>query len=436
MLKKILKTVGFAFSILVILILLIGLYFTAPSIWRRLVTYPRLEKQKHALQLKYKTPKQYIPLKAFNGILHSHTFWSHDSHGNINEILPAAKKANLDFLFFSDHPHCDQDSFPRSYYGNYDGILIEPGSEKSGLGINPLDTVILDWKTDTDSLIKNVITNGGFVYYIHTEEPHDWENTDYQGMEIYNIHTDIKDEESLVPILINAAITGKKYRHWAFREFFDIQTEILKNWDHLNQTRRITGIGAPDAHNNQNIRARYTADDSVEWVGPNAHTITVKSPGLLEKILLKKTDVTGWAFRWDVDPYECSFHFVNDHVFSDTLTTRAIKNNLVAAHSFVSFDHLADATGFQFFTLNAENSLSAILGDSVKLEQVNTIQAVSPFPVKFELYKNGSLLDFMVNKYSYQFKNNITPGNYRITAYLEFDDQWYPWIYSNNIYIY
>jgi hypothetical protein len=190
-----------------------------------------------------------------------------------------------------------------------------------------------------------VVDMGGLTLYLHTEKEHDWDCPDYQMMEIYNIHTDLLDEEgSILPLITNFAINGEKYPHWAMREIYDEQTEIMANWDNLNTKRRITGIGAADAHNNQNIRARYNDEGLVEWFGPNADLLATVEPGLKEKLLLSDTpDDAGWSFRFEVDAYFTSFNFVNTHVFCDTLSSANIKDNLVAGHAFVAFENLAFA---------------------------------------------------------------------------------------------
>lgn len=432
--RKVFKYILITVGVLVCLILLVVLFYTAPLWYKHFVTYPRLEKERAKIWQDHKSPPKRIPLNEYRGILHAHTYWSHDSRGQIEEILPAAKKAGLDFLFFSDHPHAQLDSFPRSYYGNYDGILIEPGSEKSGLMVCPMDSVVLDWGEGSDAVIHDVVSRGGLALYVHTEKEHDWDNPDYQGMEIYNIHTDLMDEDNIFKLILNFAVNGKKYRHWAFREIFDEQTAILARWDSLNTIRRIVGFGAPDAHNNQNIRARYLEDGRVEWVGPDANTISIRKPGLLEKLLLHEPDEAGWAFRFETDTYYGSFHFVNTHVFSETLTIRAIKNNLVKGHAFVSFASLADASGFQFFTVDQSDNLTAIMGDSVAIGSVETLVALSPLPVQFEVVKDGSVVQSTEGSYDIQLKP-LTIGNYRVVASLKLSDQWIPWVYTNPIYV-
>lgn len=436
--KKIIKR--FFVYTLVIVLAIIGVLFiiyTGPSLWNRWVTYPRLEKERSALWLKYKKPQQFISLREHKGILHSHTYWSHDSRGVLEEILPAAKKAKLDFLFFADHPHGKLDTFPRGCHGIYDGIIFESGTESSeGLMVCPMDSVVLDWRKDQDLLIKEVIDSGGLALYVHTEKPHDWANPDYQAMEIYNIHTDMLDEEKLTPLILNFVVNGKKYRHWAYRELYDEQTDILANWDSLNMHRKIVGMAAVDAHNNQNVRARYTDDGRVEWVGPNAETLKIVKPGWKEKLLLGEPDAAGWAYKFEVDTYFASFNYVNTHIFSDTLTNVAIKNNLVDGHAYISFENLAEAKGFQYFSTDENNAVNAIMGDSVLATSVSKLHAVSPFPVQFRLVKNGEEKDVADDTYSYEFAPHSSPGNYRIVASLFLDKKWTTWVQTNPIYVF
>jgi hypothetical protein len=221
------------------------------------------------------------------------------------------------------------------------------------------------------------------------------------------------------------------------REVYDEQTEIMANWDKLNNKRRITGIGAADAHNNQNIRARYNHDGMVEWYGPNADLLATVKPGLKEKLLLsKEPDEAGWSFRFETDAYFTSFNYVNTHVFCDTFSNVNIKDNLVAGHAFVAFENLAFADGFQYFSTDANNHVNAILGDSVSVNSVHKLNAVSPFPVQFKLIKNGELVDVADDLYEYEFTINNKKGNYRIEAHLKFDNERTAWVLTNPIYIY
>ena len=423
---------------LILIIVLIPLVVTGPYWWNNFVTYPRLENERAELWTKYKKPQKFIEQNEYKGVFHMHSYWSHDSRGRLNEILPAAKKAGYNFLFFSDHPHGKLDTFPRSYQGVYDNIVFEAGTEGGkGLMVTPMDSVIIDWSKDQSEVIHSIVSNNGLVIYVHTEKKHYWDNPDYQAMEIYNIHTDYLDgNDGLFSIALNLLINKSEYHHWVFREMYDEQVDILSNWDSINENRKVVGMAAVDAHNNQNYRARYIEDGKVEWVGPNAKTIEIVEPGLTEKILLDDSNINGWAFKWEVDPYFISFNHVTNNVFSDTLTNFGIKNNLVAGHAFISFQSLAKADGFQFFAIDRENHLNAILGDSVSAKDVYKLKAVSPFPVQFQLVKNGVVIDVVDNVYKYEFKPKGQTGNYRIVAKIFLDGVWVSWVFTNPIYAY
>jgi len=409
----------------------------APALLNKWITYPNLESERSALWMKRKEPQQIIGKEEFKGVLHAHSYWSHDSRGTLPEILQGAKQAELDFIFFSDHAHGKQDTFPRSFHGIFDGIIMEAGTESSnGLMVNPFESTVLDWNIDTEELIGNVVANGGLVTYVHTEKEHIWNNPDYQAMEIYNIHTDLLDEDGILPFAINNVVNGNQYKDWCYREIYDEQTAILSNWDALNMQRRIVGIGGVDAHNNQSFRARYTEDSLVEWVGSNAKTLVVRTPNWFDRLMLGAPDEHGWAFKWELDPYFESFNFDNTYVFCDTFSNENIKQNIIEGHAFVSFESLAKANGFQYFSVDDDEQVSGILGDSVQVAKVSAIKALSPLPVVFQLFQNGKLIDTSEEKYTYEYKLNHLKGNYRLVARVKLLDEWIPWIYTNPIYIY
>src|SRR5690606_6968749 len=256
----------------------------------------------------------------------------------------------------------------------------------------------------------------GLVTYVHSEKEHDWDNPDYQAMEIYNIHSDLLDEDGLLPFLLNHIVNGDRYRHWSYRELYDKQVAILDNWDRINLTRKVTGVGSVDAHNNQNIRARYLEDGQVEWVGNNAKTLSIREPGLLEKILLQEPDENGWAFKWELDTYFHSFNFVNNHVLSSELTSKQIKKGIERGNAFVVFESLAKGDGFQYFALNRQQELTGILGDSVSVQDAQHLRVLSPFPARYRLIRGGKVLaETEEIQYEFDFSPN-QEGNYRIEA--------------------
>ena len=191
MFKKIFKYLFIFIFGFIIITLLVAL---TPSLWRHWVTYPKLGKEVTEFQKLRKEPVTLTKLHTYRGVIHVHSYWSHDSEGTLYDIIPAAKNAGIDFIFLTDHPRGDIDTLPRGFYGYYEGVLIESGSEKQGFDTWPLDSVIIDWKVDKDTIAKYIVSRGGLIFYAHTEEPHNWANPYYQGMEIYNFHADTRDE--------------------------------------------------------------------------------------------------------------------------------------------------------------------------------------------------------------------------------------------------
>lgn len=103
-----------------------------PGVWHRLFTYPRYEKEVVELAKLRREPSSQIDLTTYQGAMHVHSYLSHDSRGTLVDLVSAAKKSGIDFIFLTDHPRGDIDTLPKGFRGFHDGILIEPGTEKQG----------------------------------------------------------------------------------------------------------------------------------------------------------------------------------------------------------------------------------------------------------------------------------------------------------------
>ena len=418
------------------LILITFIILFTPAVWRHWVTYPRLEKEVNAFQKLRKVPAILTTFNTYRGVLHAHSYLSHDSKGTLNDLVSAAKSDGIDFIFLTDHPRGNIDTIPKGFKGNYDGVLIEPGSEKQGFDTWPLDSTTIDWRIDKDTVAKNIVSKGGIIFYAHTEEPHNWANPDYQGMEIYNFHTDTKDE-SLPPVIINFIVNGNKYRPWALREMFDEQTTILARWDSLNLKRKIVGFSAVDTHENQNFRAKYLKDGRIQWIGPNAKAIDTMKVRFWNKWLFHEPDENGYIFKWMIDTYKEGFNYITNYVLADTLSVPSLAENLKKGHLFTAFKSLGDAKGFLYYSINQKDSVNGIMGDSIKLGQVKSLNAVSPLPGQFRLKHDGKTVNAStVEGYQYAWSDPIEKGTYRIEIHIQLNGKLVPWLYSNPIYIY
>jgi hypothetical protein len=437
--KQLLKALKYTLLGFLAVLLVAFLVLFARPLWRHFVTYPKYQKQLEAFQLMKKEVSPESGLKTFRGVLHLHSYWSHDSKGAIHDLISAAKLRNIDFIFLTDHPHGNQDTFPRGIRGGtYEGVLLEPGSEKQGFDVWPLDSTVINWKVDKDTVAKNLVANGGIVFYAHTEEPHNWSNPWYQGMEIYNFHTVVKGKKSTLPILTDFIINGPKYRAWAYNNIFERQTSILARWDSLNIHRKMVGFSAVDEHENVNFRARYLKDGRVQWMGINTKPIDTVKVSFLNRWMFHAPDPSGWIFRWMiVNTYETSFNNSVNYLFADTLTVSNISNHLLQGHHFTAFQFLADATGFCYYGEGADGKMEGMMGDSIKITDLKRLTAISPYPCRFTLIRDGKPLEVTGNaQYQFSFAKGLQKGAYRLEAEVKPGNKWLPWIYTNPIYLY
>ena len=72
--KKILRIIFRVLLVILVLIVVTFLIITGPYWWKHWFTYPRLEKERAELWIKYKKPEKYIQLNDFKGVLHVHSY--------------------------------------------------------------------------------------------------------------------------------------------------------------------------------------------------------------------------------------------------------------------------------------------------------------------------------------------------------------------------
>ena len=235
---------------------------------------------------------------------------------------------------------------------------------------------------------------------------------------------------------MNFMAVGSEYRELGMREIFDEQVAILSHWDSLNSERKMVGFAAVDSHENQNIRARYLKDGRVEWVGPNAKAIDTVEVSIWNRWMFDEPDQNGWIFKFMTDTYEASFNYVTNYVIADTLSVPSISNHLKKGNLFIAFKSLGDAKGFMFGSKNSEGKVSAILGDSVAIDQVKAFQAVSPLPGQFKLIRDGKIVQISSeDQYEFTWAEPMEKGVYRVELHIKLGEKYFPWVYTNPIYV-
>ncbi|MFN7623670.1 MAG: PHP domain-containing protein, partial [Acidobacteriota bacterium] len=141
-------------------------------------------------------------LADYRAILHAHAGDSTHTGGTREELLTAARRTGVKVILLTDHVRPPRDFINDSWRGLHEGVLFIPGSEGEGFLNYPSRSVIdhylrKDQKSRED-YVKMITANGGNIFLSHVEERYDWSTAGLDGLEIYNNHSDMKDEFEFV----------------------------------------------------------------------------------------------------------------------------------------------------------------------------------------------------------------------------------------------
>jgi hypothetical protein len=375
----------------------------------------------------------------YRGVMHAHSELSHDSKVPFPEIAAALKKADVSFIFMTDHPDKGKGDYSKGWKGLHEGILFVRGYEMVA-GFMPWglpDDTILDTKEEPALLAKRIQALGGVLFIAHCEEPRPWDIPEITGMEIYNLHADLKDENinELAPEIV---LSLWSYPDQTLRLIFDRPTGYLTIWDDLNRTRKITGIAANDAHQNTGVRGVYTAKDTLRLLdtGHIDEAITEIRLNFLTHFLLRvlfgPLAPDKQLFRVDLDPYERSARYVNTHLLAKECTEPALLDALRQGRGFVGFDMIADARGFKYIAEGAApEARKVVMGESISFEPDLKLRIASPYTCRFTILRYGVQVAQLTGN---TFDWNVSePGKYRVEAELDILGEWTPWVYTNPI---
>ncbi len=316
--------------------------------------------------------------------LHVHSHWSHDSRGQIEEIVAAARTVGTDVLMFTEHPAEHYDFFQDGHQGTRDGVLLIPGAEMQGFLVYPTMSLKGITPGSPQELADLVRGRDGQLFVSHLEERMDWEIVGVSGVEIYNTHADFKEEKELISALKNPLrvyqLAGliRKYPQECYSALQDYPSDYLRKWDRLCQTAPHTGVSANDAHQNIGIVIRWIEGDNArieDALGERIFDLNLNLvPGSQE---MKKVKQPGDVlFRMQLDPYENSLRHVATHLLvprsaavgdAETLTVEMVREALEAGRAYVGFDWIADSSGFEFYgeQQTAGETRRVELGDQV-----------------------------------------------------------------------
>jgi hypothetical protein len=379
------------------------------------------------------------PYREYRANLHVHSAFSHDSRGEIGSIVAAAKRAGTSVLLFNEHPADHYDYVADGHRGVRDGVLLIPGAEQKGLLVFPRQSLRGIEPEKPQELSDLVRGRGGLTFLSHLEERMDWELQGLTGVEIYNTHADVKDEQRLVaamrnPLwLLGAAESFRKYPQEAFSALHDYPADYLRRWDELCQQSPHTGIAANDAHENVGITVRLTDDGQArieDALGKKLLEVDVSA--IADQGELPADAKPGTVLhRVVLDPYENSLRHVGTHLLLTDLSEAAVREALAAGRAFVAFDSIADATGFDFTATSGE--VRHPMGSQISLPDELRLVARAPLAGHWKLIQSGKLL---AEAEGAEFERRIDePGIYRVECWLDMAGQRRIWILSNPIYV-
>ena len=314
-----------------------------PSPGRKYTTLQRLEEGHlaavHQARAELARQRKTLPVTGvyqdYRAVLHVHAEDADHTKGTRVEVLAGAKAAGVQVVLWGEH----RGPKPDTWTGMRDGVLFIAGSED-------------------DHLLRHPHASGDIRFLSHLEETPDAKGDGFQGMEIYNRHTDAKDEKAFDEYFRDAM---KKPAEWAglakrqaaypdevFGSGVDYWPQIFAIWDRESASHPFTGIAANDAHKNQTYN--------------------------------------GVTF----DPYEVSFRNVSTHVLARELTDGAVREALRTGRAYVSHDWLCDPTGFSFVAGN--NNGVYDMGDRVPMLARTRIVATLPVSANVRFIHKGQIV--------------------------------------------
>ena len=342
-------------------------------------------------------------MRDLKGCLHVHSTLS-DGDDTIDEILAAARDSGLDFVVLTDH--CPVPESARGLEGWHDGVLLAVGVEvKAGLqhcvalGVHDLN--------GTDDVaaherLERIKRDGGLVFVAHpsavrkplfrTGAPPwtDWSLDSFDGIEIWPyLHDWIRD--------LRLTNFLSHYRH-PDRWISGPEAAILERWDTLGRRRRVVGIGALDNHARRVPFRRF-------------------GPALL-----------------NIFPHRMAFQTVRTHVLADQplsgegqADVAQLYELLAQGRCYVSYDLLADATGFRFE--GQRHGERVRMGDEVPAGAPVELRADAPADATLRLLHDGKPIAAAEGRHL--AAQAAEPGVYRVEARLGGR----PWVFSNPIYL-
>jgi hypothetical protein len=230
-------------------------------------------------------------------------------------------------------------------------------------------------------IIDALKAQGALALIAYPERFRDWEVREYDGLEIYNLKSDVQDEYKL-PLLFSFLFLPPRL---AFARIIDRPTEKLALWDQLGQSHRLVGVAGTNAHDNVRILGRTFGT------------------------------------------YHQLFQLLTNHILARNLTEEDVLFALKEGHVYIAFDLFGYVPFFLFSV--GDDRQQVIMGEVIPLSPLLHGEVRLPERADIHLLKDGAGW----KKEQAQFIRFpiAEAGVYRVEVYKGGK----PWIFSNPIYV-
>ena len=364
------------------------------------------------------------------GNIHMHTTHS-DGTGVFDDLVAAAQRAGLDFVYVTDHNVLVRDHEE----GYRRGVLTLVGQEVHDEELVPGRNHLLCLGVTHDvtaharqpqGLIDSVRAQKALAFLAHPFEEvtpiafehwswEDWSVTDYTGIELWNYMSSFR---GFTTSTLRSALMGY-FPHRFLRGPLPV---TLHKWDELTQARAVVAIGGTDVH-----ALTYHIGPLRRVFLPYLHCAQA-----LNTHILTPKPLLGSAHELDHQA-EAVQH---DHAL--------VLAALQAGHCWIGYDLVGPTQGFRFCAWQLPvgqqprpgQAAHAIMGDTLakpKPTDVTHFRAITPANAELRLLRNGRVV---ARQRGQQLDYaSIESGVYRVEVWRPRWGKPRGWIFSNPIYI-
>jgi len=322
----------------------------------------------------------------WKGVVHCHSYLSHDCKGTMEEIVAAANEGRMDFVVMTDHQ--TDASIHDGARGFVGGMLFVVGAEvRSPQGTViafPLTEPLRHWQ-HAGLLIKEAAQQGAIAFICHGElwrTP--WDAPGVTGCEIVNLHAGV-----MAPSKVGTLLAGVMApMRLLMQRFCYRDAGVFAGWDRLLTIHHpCAPVGGNDAHAN------------VKVFGPLGGTMGT---------------------------YREVFFTLSTHVLAERLDESSLVEAFRLGRTYVSFDIFGEGAGFDFRAVDGQGV--HVVGSEVPASPELKLCVRLPRAADVKVLRDGVVVE-QQNTERLELQAPA-PGIWRVEAY---SVGGHPWMFSSTI---